>query len=124
GLALLELLEADAHPQAAEPERDLDVRLPVPLVGDVEALDAGHRLRHRGGVVQHLPHSRARRVEAPVALDPHRLSTATPPGPSLRSSSQTRWYGLQLRVIVLPSASCSAEQTAWMPAPPPSPIPF
>jgi hypothetical protein len=42
-LALLDLLHVDLHLQAAEAERDLHVRRPVPVVVDVEALDAGHR---------------------------------------------------------------------------------
>ena len=44
--ALLELRELDRHLQAAEPERDLHFGAPVPVVLDLEALDAGHGLRH------------------------------------------------------------------------------
>jgi len=76
-VALLRLLHVDLHLQAAEPERDLHVRRPAPLVVHVEALDARHRLRHRGGIVQHLPHGLARRREVPFALDVHALATST-----------------------------------------------
>jgi hypothetical protein len=41
GLALLDLLHRDRHPQAAEPERDLDVRASSAVVLDLEALDPG-----------------------------------------------------------------------------------
>ena len=40
------------------------------------------------------------------------------------SSRQTRWYGLWLSVTIAPVASWIAAQTAWIPAPPPSPMPF
>ena len=89
-LALLDLLHVDLHLQAAEAERDLHVRRPVPVVVDVEALDAGHRLRHRRRVVQHLPDRRARRVEVALAGDVHAFASC--------SSRQTRWYGLWLSV--------------------------
>src|SRR3954447_2044729 len=131
GLALLHLLEVDRHAQAAEPERDLDVRTPVPVVLDVERLDTRHRLGHLRRIVQDAPDRRPRCVELSLAGDLHRLSTLT----SLRVSagfcrnSQTCWYRLQLRQTIgpsprLPRAFCSAAQTAWIPAPPPSPIPF
>ena len=89
-LALLDLLHVDLHLHAAEAERDLHVRRPVPVVVDVEALDAGHRLRHRLRVVQHLPDRRARRLEGALAGDVHALASC--------SSRQTRWYGLWLSV--------------------------
>src|SRR5205085_12479586 len=107
----------------AEAEGAVRGAAPGRSAGADEPLDSGHRPPHRRRVVQAPPHRVLRRLEAPLALDPHRLSTVTPPSSPWRSS-QTRWYGLQLRVIVLPSASWSAEHTAWMPAPPPSPIPF
>ena len=72
-LALLDLLHVDLHLQAAEAERDLHVRRPAPVVVDVEALDAGHRLRHRRRVVQHLPHRRRaarRRSRSPETFTP------------------------------------------------------
>ena len=98
GLALLGLLHVDLHLQAAEAERDLHVRGPALVVVDVEALDAGHRLRHRGRIVQHLPHGRARRVEHALALDVHasdHLDDARA-ARGCSSISQTRWYGFQL----------------------------
>ena len=60
GRALLGLVHVDLHLQAAEPERDLHVRRPALLVVHVEALDAGHRLRHRRRVVQHVARPPAR----------------------------------------------------------------
>ena len=72
-LALLDLLHVDLHLQAAEAERDLHVRRPAPVVVDVEALDARHRLRHRRGVVQHLPDGRRaarRRSRSPETFTP------------------------------------------------------
>src|SRR5262249_51564326 len=128
GLALLDLLHVDLHAQAAEPERDLHVRSPVVLVVDVEALDPRHRLRHRRRVVEDAPHRRARGRERPLARDVHDSVTVTF-APSVPSSiCQTRWYGLQLSLTSAPpfarSASWTAAQTAWIPAPPPSPMPF
>jgi hypothetical protein len=81
-LALLELLHVDLHLHAAEAERDLHVRRPVPVVVDVEALDARHRLRHRLGIVQHLPDRGPRRGEGALAGDIHE--------PVSCSSRQTR----------------------------------
>ena len=43
-----------------EPERDLDLRRPVPVVLDLEALDARHQLRHLRRVVEHAPRPSAR----------------------------------------------------------------
>src|SRR6476619_3067716 len=130
GLALLSLLHVHRHAERAESERDLHVGAPAALVLDVEALDARHRRGHRGRVVEDVPDGGARRLEGALAGDPQRDSTAT----RLRlssgseSSSQTRWYGLQLSYTIgFPrgrSASCNAAQTAWIPAPPPSPMPF
>src|SRR3954467_8420049 len=77
GLAPLHLLEVDRHAQAAEPERDLDVRTPVPVVLDVERLDTRHRLGHLRRIVQDAPDRRPRRVELSLAGDLHRLSTLT-----------------------------------------------
>src|SRR5213082_1265846 len=107
------------------------MRAPVLVVLDVERLHAGHGLGHLRRIVQDLPDRRQRRLELPLAGDLHRLSTLTSflVSAGLCSISQTRWYGLQLRHTIgppprLPSAFCSAAQTAWIPAPPPSPIPF
>ena len=98
GLALVGLLHVDLHLQAAEPERDLDVGGPAQRVVHVEALDAGHRLRHRGWIVQHAPHRRARCSEDAVAGDVHASTTDTrpPADAGLVSSSHTRWYGFAL----------------------------
>src|SRR5712691_10967239 len=95
-VALLGLVHVDLHLQAAEAERDLHVRRPAPLVVHVEALDAGHRRRHRRGVVQHLPDRRARRVERALSLDDHASTTCTRSRvlSGCSSISQTRWYGL------------------------------
>ena len=82
-LALLHLFEVDRHAQTAEAERDLHVRPPMPLVLDVEGLDARHRLRHLRRVVQNLPDRVRRRLELLFPGDLHRLSTLT----SLRVSS-------------------------------------
>ena len=97
-LALLDLLEVDRHAQAAEPERDLHLRRPVPVVLDLEALDARHQLRHLRGVVQHLPDDVARRGQLLRPLDLHAATTATLARVASGSCSidQTRWYGLQL----------------------------
>src|SRR6476646_6790951 len=116
GFALLGLVHVDLHPQAAEAERDLDIRRPVLRVVDVEALDAGHRLRHRGRIVEHAPHRVARCSEVAVTVDVHASLTVTF-APALPSSiSQTRWYGFALsQTIASPfprSASCTAAQTA------------
>src|SRR5262249_1453318 len=130
GLALLELLHVDLHAQPTEAERDLHVRRPVGVVVHVEALDAGHRLRHRRWIVQDLPDRRARRGERALALEVHASTTPTCERvlSGCWSISQTRLYGFQLSTtIALPlprSASCSAAHTAWMLAPPPSPMPF
>ena len=85
-------------PSAPSPSGISYVRTPVVLVLDVEALDARHHRRHRGRVVEHAPDRFARRGERPLALDLHRASTLTRSRLRLRveSSSQTRWYGLQL----------------------------
>src|SRR5438067_8599221 len=92
------LFRSHLHLEAAEPERDLHVRGPAPLVVDVEALDARHRLRHRRRVVQDLPHGRPRRRERALALEVHVRPTLT--SSRVRSgcwsSSQTRRYGLWL----------------------------
>ena len=93
GLALLDLLEVDRHPQAAEPERDLHLRLPVPVVLDLEALDARHQLRHLRRVVEHLPDDLARRGELLRALDLHAGTTFT--------------------LARVDSGSCSIDQTRW-----------
>ena len=91
--ALLDLLEVDRHPQPAEPERNLHLRLPVPVVLDLEALDAGHQLRHLGRVVQHLPDDGARRRQLLRPLDLHAGATETFVRVDSGSWSidQTRW---------------------------------
>src|SRR5205814_1176542 len=76
-LAFVDLLHVDLHLQAAEAERDLDVRGPAPFVVHLEALDTGHRRRHRRRVVHHLPDRRARRIERALALHVHRSATST-----------------------------------------------
>src|SRR3954451_20813365 len=104
GLALLHLLEVDRHAQAAEPERDLDVRTPVPVVLDFERLDTRHRLGHLRRIVQDAPDRHPGRFELSLAGDLHRLSTLT----SLRASagscrtSQPCWYRSQLRQTIGP----------------------
>src|SRR5579884_2380835 len=130
GLALLDLVHVDLHLQPAEAEWDLHVRGPAAVVVYVEALHSGHRLRHRRGVVEHAPDVRPRRREGALAGDVHASVTCTrPPAPcGSLSISQTRWYGLALSQTIAPplsrNASWIAAHTAWMPAPPPSPIPF
>src|SRR5262249_7075873 len=127
-LALVRLLHVDLQLETAERERHVDSRRPPVRVVDVEALDTGHRLRHRLRVVEHLPHDRARSRERPLALDVHATCTSARERSGCSISSQTRLYGFQLSCTIaspLPrSASWIAAQTAWMPAPPPSPIPF
>src|SRR5262249_11565267 len=129
-LPLLDLVHVDLHLQATEAEWDLDVRRPAPVVVDVERLDARHRLRERGRVVQDVPDRAARRLERALARDIHVPTPVTraPASAGLFSISHTRWYGFALSHTLAPprprSASCTAAHTAWMPAPPPSPIPF
>src|SRR5207248_10084766 len=102
-LALLDLLHVQRHSERAEPERDLHVGAPVLLVLNVEALDAGDRRRHRGRVVQHLPDDLAGRGERPLARDLHAAGstvTRARDDSGSESSSQTRWYGLQLSYTI------------------------
>ena len=65
GLALLEPLEVHRHVEAAEAERDLDLGRPVLLVVHLEALHAGHELRHLGGIVDDCPDRRRAAPRAP-----------------------------------------------------------
>src|SRR5262249_46814307 len=129
-LARLGLREVDRHREAAEPERDLHLRLPVLWILDLERLDAGHQLGHLLGVVQDLPDDLAAGPDRPLPVDLHAGATSTPArlAPGSRRSSKTRWGGLhESETIGAPavfSASCRAAQIAWMAAPPPSPIPF
>ena len=90
---LLELRERDRHLQPAEPERHLDLRAPVRVVRDLEALHAGHRLRHLRRVVDHAPDDLARRVELlrPLELHFDVTSTFSRDRSGSRSISQTRW---------------------------------
>src|SRR5437588_11076799 len=85
-LTLLELLHAHLHLQATEAERDLHVRGPVAIVLDVEALDARHRLRHRGRIVEYAPDRVTGRVELLLAFDLHAVSS---PFMHRRSAAQT-----------------------------------
>src|SRR5437870_11804492 len=77
-LTLLGLLEVNAHLQSARPERDLEIRAPVPVVLDVERLDARHRLREPLRIVQDLPHRLPWRAELPLSFDLHVDTTSTP----------------------------------------------
>src|SRR6266516_6950476 len=79
GRALLRLLESDPHFEAAEAERDVAVRMPVPLVLNLEALDPRDRVRQARRVVEHLPHGLLWNLERPLAGDVHRDSTSTRP---------------------------------------------
>ena len=69
--ALLELLELEVQLQAAHAERDLHGRLPVPVVLNLEALDAREQLRHLGRVLQDVPDELGRRVELLESFDFH-----------------------------------------------------
>src|SRR3989442_887856 len=62
--ALFGLLEPDPHLEAAEAERDAALRMPVPLVLNLEALDSWNRVRQARRVVQDLPHDLLRNVES------------------------------------------------------------
>jgi hypothetical protein len=93
GLAFLDLLEVDGHAQAAEPERDLHLRLPVPVVADLESLDTRHQLRHLRRIVQHLPHDAARGRQLLRALQLHADTTDT--------------------FARVDSGSCSIDHTRW-----------
>ena len=83
---------AEVYAQAAEAERDLHVRAPVPVVLDVERLDPWHRLRHPRRIVEDLPDGGERSIEHALTGDLHRLSTVTSlrVSPGLCSSSHTR----------------------------------
>src|SRR5439155_18602715 len=127
---LIGLLEPELQLQPAHSQRHLDRCRPVFLVLHLEALDAGEELRHSCGVVQHLPDELARCIELlrPFHLHGDRTSTVERLSSGDESSRHTRSAGLWLSVTIAPpaerSASWIAAQTAWIPAPPPSPIPF
>src|SRR5207302_632391 len=129
--ALFGLPEVELQLQAAHAERHLHVRRPVPVVLHLETFDPRKQLREPGRVHQDIPDDLHRRVELLDSFDLHVLTTSTR---ALLSSGfvinrHTRWAELWLSettpgIPALRSASWIAAQTAWMAAPPPSPIPF
>src|SRR5215813_12757154 len=129
--ALVGLLELGPQLQAAHAQRHFDVRRPVLVVLDLEPFDARQQLRDARGVHEDVPDGLRRGVELLGSFDLHVLSTSTR---ALLSSGfainrHTRSAGLWLSettpgIPALRSASWMAAQTAWMAAPPPSPIPF
>src|SRR5437763_1514698 len=106
-------------------------RVPLAIVLDVERRHSGHQLRHLLRIVEHVPDHLRRRVELADTLELHcdTNSTRRLDSSGLVISRQTRSGGLWLSVTTasIPAerrASWMAAHTAWMPAPPPSPMPF
>src|SRR5262249_38621722 len=94
-------------------------------------LDAGHQLRHLLGIVEHVPDDLRRGVEVLDSLRLHGSTTSTRPfdssGNEIRRQTRSGGVWLAVSTASIPearSASWIAAQTAWIPAPPPSPMPF
>ena len=90
---LLELLEVHRHLEPAEAERHLHLCRPVTIVGDLEALDARHGLRHLRGVVENRPDDLAGGGELLRTFNFHFevTSTFSRVRSGCRSISHTRW---------------------------------